>query len=243
MGVEPKIGENVTIDLFFKKQKETFKLVGILKDRTKEKSAGIMEGFLAIDSNNTSKIDTYIAFDEKSDINKNIKEIAKKANIKKDNVRENNMLLDVLGENGETDYNTIVLGLIVAIVSGIVIYGVFNISILQRTSEYGVIRAIGGDSLQIFKLVLGELLILLGISTPIGIGVGIIGAKLFSYISGGLFTEGTVEIIKLAIPLDILAFSIIISLITISIISILTFRNIRKISPMDAIRKNISSKK
>ncbi|MCR1954634.1 ABC transporter permease [Clostridioides mangenotii] len=243
LGVEPKIGENVTLDLFFKKQKETFKLVGILEDRTREKSAGIMEGFLALDSNNTSKIDAYIAFDEKSNINTNIKKIAKEANINKDNVRENGMLLDSLGENGETDYKVIVLGLIVGIVSSIVIYGVFNISILQRTSEYGAIRAIGSDSLQIFKLILGELLILLSISTPIGIGLGIMGAKLFSSISGRLFTEGVVEITKLAIPLDILAFSIIVSLITILIISIITFINIRKISPMDAIRKNTSSNK
>lgn len=242
LGVKPKVGENVTIDLFFKKQKETFKLVGILKDRTKEKSIGVMEGFLAL-NNNTPKIDAYVSFDEKSDINKNINKISKQANINKDNVDRNGMLLESLGESGEINYNVIAIGIIVAIVSGIVIHGVFNISILQRTSEYGVIRAIGSDSLQIFKLVLYELLILLVISIPIGIGVGIIGAKCFSSIAGGLFTEGTVEITKLVISLDILAFSIIVLLITVLIISFLTFKNVRKISPMDAIRKDISSKK
>lgn len=242
LGVKPQIGENVTIDLFFKKQKQTFKLVGILEDRIREKSEGIMQGFLALD-NNVSKIDAYIAFDEKSNINKNVNKIAKEANINKENVSRNGMLLESLGKNGEINYKIIALGLIVAIVSGIVIHGVFNISILQRTSEYGVIRAIGSDSLQIFKLILGELLILLGISIPIGIIVGIIGAKCFSSIAGGLFTEGTVEITKLVIQLDILTFSIIVSFITILTISIITFINIRKISPMDAIRKNAYSNK
>ena len=243
MRIEPKVGEKVTIDLYNKGKEETYTLVGILKDITKSKSTGMMEVFLALDLENASKLDAYVTFDEKSDINNNIKKIAKEANIKNDNVRKNNMLLESLGANGEMDYKVIVISFIVAIVSGIVIYGVFNISILQRISEYGVIRAIGGGSLQIFKLVISELLILLGISTPIGVGVGIAGAKLFSSISGGLFTEGTVEITKLVISLDILAFSVIVALLTILVISFLTFRNIRKISPIDAIRKNISSSK
>lgn len=242
LGVKPKIGEDVTIDLFFKKQKQTFKLVGILEDRATEKSAGIMEGILALDRNR-SKVDAYIAFDEKSNINKNIKETTEELNIKKDNVSKNKYLLESLGENGEIDYNVIVLAIIVAIVSGIVIYGVFNISILQRTSEYGVIRAIGSDSLQIFKLVLGELMSLLFISIPIGIILGILGAKLFSSIAGGLFTEGTVEITKINVPRDILVFSIIVSFFTILVISLITYKNIRKNSPIDAIRKNISSNK
>lgn len=242
LGVKPKIGEDVTIDLFFKKQKQTFKLVGILEDRATEKSAGIMEGILALNGNEPKK-NVYITFDEKSNINKSIQETTKKLNIKKDNVSKNKSLLESLGENGEIDYNVIVLAIIVAIVSGIVIYGVFNISILQRTSEYGVIRAIGSDSLQIFKLVLGELMSLLFISTPIGIILGILGAKSFSSIAGGLFTEGTVEITTINIPIDILVFSIIVSFFTILIISLITYKNIRKNSPIDAIRKNISSNK
>lgn len=84
---------------------------------------------------------------------------------------------------------------------------------------------------------------LLFISTPIGIILGILGAKLFSSIAGGLFTEGTVEIIKINIPIDILVFSIIVSFFTILIISLITYKNIRKNSPIDAIRKNISSNK
>ncbi|WP_024622107.1 ABC transporter permease [Metaclostridioides mangenotii] len=200
-----------------------------------------MEGFLALDIN-TSKADAYVSFDEKSNINKNTKEIAKEANIKKSNIRENGMLLDSLGASGEIDYSIIVLAIIVAIVCGIVIYGIFNISILQRTSEYGVIRAIGGDSLQIFNIIFVELLILLGISTPIGIGSGIMGARLFSSISGGLFTEGSVEITKFIIPIDILVFSIVVSFNIVLITSFFTFINIRKISAMDAIRNNITSK-
>lgn len=240
IGVEPKIGQKITIDLYNTGKEEAYILTGILEDRTREKSAGVMEGFIALDFTNNLSLDVYVTFNDKSDIDKNIKSIAKEANIKDENVRTNSMLLDALGKNGETDYKVITLGIIVSIISGIVIYGIFNISIIQRVSEYGIIRSIGGTSYQILILMLFELLILLGISIPVGIGLGILGAKIFSSISGGLFTEGTVEITKLVIPLNILVFSVIIVLLVIVIISILTFMNLKKVSPMDAIRKNIA---
>lgn len=243
MGIKPNVGEVITIDLFNKEKSETYKLVGILNDRIKEKSIGLMEGFLALDTKNISKVDAYVTFDENSDINNNIKNISKKMNLKKDNIRKNNMLLEALGTNGEIDYKIIIVAVIVAIISGIVIYGIFNISILQRTSEYGVIRAMGGNFMQIFKLLIYELILLLIASIPIGVGVGLLGAKIFSSISGGLFTEGTVTISKLVLSFDIIMFSFITILITILIISIRTAININKISPIDAVRKNLSSEK
>lgn len=243
IGVEPKIGEKVTIDLYNKGKKETYTLVGILKDRTKEKSSGMMEGFLALDNSSIDKLDAYVTFDENSDINKNINYIAKNANIKSDNVRKNNMLLEALGDTGKTDYKVIVLAIIVSIVSGVVIHGIFNISMLQRMSEYGVIRAIGGDSLQILKLVIFELLTLLIISMPIGVAIGVLGANLFSSIAGGLFTEGTVEITKIIVNKDIIIFSGAVTLFTLLIISLKTFISIKKVSPINAIKKNLSSEK
>lgn len=243
MKLEPKVGQKLTLDLFNKKSKETYTLVGILKDRTREKSSGQMEGFLAFDINNTNKLDTYITFDENSNINENIDSISKQAKIKSDNVRKNNMLLEALGATGQKDYKVILLAIIVSIVSGIVIHGIFNISMLQRASEYGVIRAIGGESSQILKLLFFELLILQIISMPIGVGVGILGSKLFSSIAGGLFTEGTVEITKIVINKNIIIFSGLVTLVTLSIISLKTFITIKKVSPINAIKKNLSSDK
>lgn len=241
MGMDSKIGEKITISLFNKGKKETYKVVGILKDRTREKASGVMEVFLAYNSSNKSKVDAYITFDENSDIKNNIKNIAKEANIKNKDVRRNSMLLESLGEKGNIDYSVIIISIIVAIVSGTVIYGIFNISMFQRISEYGIIRAIGGDSLQVFNLVLCELMVISAIGIPIGIGIGLIGAKIFSSIAGGLFTEGTVNISKLTLHFDVLLFSVIVTLLIIFIIALITFVDIRKISLIDAIRKNISS--
>ncbi len=243
MGITPEIGQEVSVNLYGKQKEESYKLVGILKDRPKEKSSAIMEGFLAPNKNIMYELDAYVMFDENSDVYGAIQSVAKDINVKSENVRKNGMLLESLGATGNIDYKVVAISIIVAIVSGIVMYGIFNISIMQRTSEYGVIRAIGGSSIQILKLLLFELLILLVVSIPIGIVLGILGGKLFSSISGGLFTEGIVEISKLTIPFDVIIFSVVVVLFTVLAISLITLKNINKVSSIDAIRKNSSSEK
>lgn len=243
MGINPEIGQEVSVNLYGKQKEESYKLVGILKDRPKEKSSAIMEGFLAPNKNIMKELDAYVMFDENSDVYGAIQSVAKDINVKSENVRKNGMLLESLGATGNIDYKVVAISIIVAIVSGIVMYGIFNISIMQRTSEYGVIRAIGGSSIQILKLLLFELLILLVVSIPIGIVLGILGGKLFSSISGGLFTEGIVEISKLTIPFDVIIFSVVVVLFTVLAISLITLKNINKVSSIDAIRKNSSSEK
>lgn len=243
MGITPEIGQEVSVNLYGKQKEESYKLVGILKDRAKEKSSAIMEGFLAPNKSIMKELDAYVMFDENSNVANSIQSVAKDINIKSENVRKNSMLLESLGATGAIDYKVVAISIVVAMVSGIVMYGIFNISIMQRTSEYGVIRAIGGSSIQILKLLLFELLILLAVSIPIGLVVGILGGKLFSSISGGLFTEGIVEISKLTIPFDVIIFSVVVVLFTILAISLITLKNINKVSVVNAIRKNNSSEK
>lgn len=242
MGYSDKLGQKIKLDLY-SKGNEKFTLVGVLKDRAKEKSDMTMEAFLYLDRTKDKSYDAYVSFDEKSDINKNIDSIAKSINIKKDNVRKNLMLLDAIGQSGKLDYTVIAVAIIATIVSSIVIYGVFSISILQRTSEYGVLRAIGADSFRVLKLILSELSLLSLISLPIGLSTGLVGAKLFSSISGNLFTEGTVEISKIVVPIEYICLSIGVIAMMIIIISLLTYFNIKKVSPINAIKNNIESKK
>lgn len=66
----------------------------------------------------------------------------------------------------------ILLYVIVCIVCIVLIYNTFNVSILQRTKEFGMLRAIGSSPSDIMKLVLGEGLLLGIIFLPIGIILG-----------------------------------------------------------------------
>ncbi|WP_270648179.1 ABC transporter permease [Paeniclostridium hominis] len=76
--------------------------------------------------------------------------------VKDEDLSVNTMLLDVINKLDSIDWNVIILSIIVSIVACVVIYGVFNISIYQRTGEYGILRAIGAKRGQIFNIILSE---------------------------------------------------------------------------------------
>lgn len=246
LGIEGKTGQKIKLNLNDSGKTEAFTLSGILNDRPSQKMTLTPQAFLHLEKNTVNesdKITASIEFKNNIKIEENIKSISKKANIKPSDINRNSHLLSALNEKKKLDYKVITMSVIVFIISFIVVYGIFNISILKRTTDYGIFRAIGGSIIQIWLIILVELFILSIISIPIGFLMGLIGASLFSSISGGVFTESVVEIQKLTITLDIFILSVIIILLNILLISTITTINIRNISPVDAIRKNIRSKK
>lgn len=151
------------------------------------------------------------------------------------------MLLDAMGQLEEIDYNLIYSAIAAAIVLAIVVYGVFNISIIQRISEYGVIRAIGGKLSDIVKLLLTELLLIWLVSLPIGVAVGYLVAVLLKKVSGNVFTEIAVELSTISVPIEIIVFAGVVSLLIIVFIVVLLAWKIKRISPIDEIRGNIKT--
>lgn len=161
LGVKPEIGQKITIDLYGRKKKESFVVSGILRDRVNAKSSGIMEIFLNRDlKKSNEKTDAYVRFEDDKNIVENIYKISEDLSLDDEGISVNRMLLDAMGQLEEIDYNLIYSAIAAAIVLAIVVYGVFNISIIQRISEYGVIRAIGGKLSDIVKLLLTELLLI-----------------------------------------------------------------------------------
>lgn len=243
LGLKSKVGEKLTIKLAHEKKEVTYTVVGIAKDRVNAKSNGMQEIFLPLSRNYNEKISAYVKFDENGDIYKSIDQIKEDANIKKDSVHKNSMLIDSLESSNNFDYKTICIILIISIFSIMVIYSIFNISVLQRISEYGILKAMGANTYQIFKLVITELSILLLAGIPLGIGLGIFGAKLCSSTLGSLFVEGNIHIDRIIVSMQSIVCSIIVTVITIISISILISIRIKKLSSMDAIKKRLKNKK
>jgi putative ABC transport system permease protein len=242
MGVNPEPGTKINFNLYGKKTNETYILTGILQDRPRLKSSGQMEAILNLNENDSYKdAQVYVEFDENTDINKDIQNIAEDLKIDNKYVRKNNMLLESLGSSKKIDPTFLLISLIAGVVSLIVILGIFNISILQRLSEYGIMRAVGAGSLQILMLLFYELLTLLLISTPIGIVGGLAGAKFLSSIAGNLFTEGKVDIKNIVLSPRVFLMSIIINLISIIIVTLVTYRSIKRLTLIDSIRKNLNT--
>lgn len=242
LGVKPEIGQKITIDLYGRKKKESFIVSGILRDRVSAKSSGIMEIFLNRDlKKSNEKTDAYVRFKDDKNIVENIYKISEDLSLDDEGISVNRMLLDAMGQLEEIDYNLIYSAIAAAIVLAIVVYGVFNISIIQRISEYGVIRAIGGKLSDIVKLLLTELLLIWLVSLPIGIAIGYLVAVLLKKVSGNVFTEMAVELSIISVPIEIIGFASVVSLLIIVFIVVLLAWKIKRISPIDEIRGNIKT--
>lgn len=242
LGVKPEIGQKITIDLYGRKKKESFVVSGILRDRVSAKSSGIMEIFLNRDlKKSNEKTDAYVRFKDDKNIVENIYKISEDLSLDDEGISVNRMLLDAMGQLEEIDYNLIYSAIAAAIVLAIVVYGVFNISIIQRISEYGLIRAIGGKLSDIVKLLLTELLLIWLVSLPIGVAVGYLVAVLLKKVSGNVFTEIAVELSTISVPIEIIGFASVVSLLIITFIVVLLAWKIKRISPIDEIRGNIKS--
>ena len=242
LGVKPEVGQKITIDLFGRKKKESFVVSGILRDRVSAKSSGIMEIFLNRDlKKSNEKTDAYVRFKDDKNIVENIYLVANDLGLDDEGISVNKMLLDAMGQLEKIDYNLIYSAIAATIVLAIVVYGVFNISIIQRISEYGVIRAIGGKLLDIVKLLLTELLLIWLVSLPIGVAVGYLVAVLLKKVSGNVFTETNVELSTISIPIEIIVFAGVVSLLIIVFIVALLAWKIKRISPINEIRGNIKT--
>lgn len=122
------------------------------------------------------------------------------------------------------------------------IYGIYSISILQRISEYGILLAIGSSRKKLIGITLCELFILSVISVPTGIILGLILSKLLSGLVGNVFTEGAVNISSLVITKEAFIMPIIIIVAVIFLIVLAINITISKISPIEAIRKNLGGR-
>lgn len=243
MGLKPEINQNLTFKLYQKEKPETFKIVGILEDRFIEKQKGKCEIFLNLHESKLNKFTASIEFNEGSDINTNIDNIVKNAMLDEKSVGRNSMLIDATMENGTLDNSSKYVAIAMSIFSGIVIYSIYVISIYQRVQEYGILRAIGSTNFRIFKLMFYELFILALIAMPLGICTGMGGAQIFNRFAGNIQFEGNINVTPFVIPDKIILLSIACIILTILIISFFTYLKIRRISPIDAIRKTFGTDK
>lgn len=244
MGLEPEAGQELTFKLYNKEKPETFKVVGILKDRYKDKNVGRCEMFLNLDENNINNFTANVEFDEGSLISNNIEVIANKANLNLENqVGINSTLVGSVEANGGIDSESKSTAIVMSAFAGLVIYSIYSISVYQRIRDYGMLRAVGATNFRVFKLMLYELLSLALVSLPIGILLGMGGAQIFNKSGGNIQYEGNLKSTPFVIPTNIILLSIGCTLIVILIISILTYMKIRKISPIEAIKRNFGADK
>lgn len=71
----------------------------------------------------------------------------------------------------------ILVGFLVLLAAGLVIYNILKIAVTKRIKAYGTLRAIGARGVQLYKLVSLQLFILCSIGIPLGAAMGVFSAK------------------------------------------------------------------
>ncbi|MEG0308259.1 MAG: FtsX-like permease family protein [Clostridium sp.] len=136
-------------------------------------------------------------------------------------------------ENQYKKYDSIIyfIFVILVIISSIIIYNIFNVSVSERTKEIGMLRAVGCPPWKIKIMILGEGFLMAVVFIPLGILFGNWITRIVIRISTGIDNLGSI----LSIEPRILIIAISIGLMTILIGSYFPARKASKISPLKAI--------
>lgn len=247
LGLEPKLNQTIKLNIEDTNKNvkdEEFKLVGIIKDRPTEKQNGKMQMYLPLQKN-SEHLEVGLAFNEKIDIPAYTLELAKKANVDKDNISNSDDLITIARDANNVSLNTVLSALVISLICGVVVYSIFNISMYKRFKEYGILRAIGARNFKVFKLILNELMTLSLIGIPIGTVLGLVVSAISNKYASELKTNIALngEIIKLHMiyPIVEIVLAILFMVVILFLIAFFTYRKINKLSIIDVIKGNRKS--
>ncbi|WP_143316446.1 FtsX-like permease family protein [Clostridium sp. HBUAS56017] len=200
------IGDTIHLDLDISLLKDKnatykygadFKLCGILENNYLGYSSGLVVGIAGSGTAKEILPEKYQVYSldfitsNKKDFQRTVLNLADEFHIDKDYIQYNWLYLDSLGINydsnsdreGKTSgfsFMTVtgfLIGFLVLLAAGLVIYNILKIAVGKRIKEYGCLRAIGADRKQLYYLVVKQICILCGIGIPLGAIIGTLSAK------------------------------------------------------------------
>lgn len=200
------VGDTLSIPLAISLQNDTeaayeytadFTLCGILENSYLGYSSGIVEGIVGVGTAENLLPEKYLLYstDFKTKSTEQfqtiVNDLAEDLSLDKANIQYNGILLSTLGiayeEAGAADTDSsgfsfmtaacILVGVLVLLAAGLVIYNILKIAVSKRVREYGTLRAIGGEKKQLYSLVAVQLLLLCGFGIPVGTILGLLSSK------------------------------------------------------------------
>ena len=181
-----------------------------------------------------------VEFKDKVDINRSVKDIKTELDIADNRVEYNNHLLAVIGQSehkAAAGLYTIggILFCIVLAASVVMIYNTFNISVMERVRQFGLLRCVGASQSQIRKLVRKEGFAITLRAIPLGVLAGML--MTFACSAVLKFFNNTIfgEIPLLSISLIGIAAGIVIGFLTVFMASLLPAKKAARVSPVNAV--------
>lgn len=234
-------------DIKFKeKNSKEYIICGLIKESIQGNGISYLseESFL----NKNEKYNIYANINLKKQAEVIGKQIVEELNLDEDSIWYNEELLRVMLKSLDDSENRVVgliavFFIILVIVATIsVIYNSFHMSVMERVSQFGILRSVGASKNQIKRIVMKEAMILAIISIPIGLVLGLVALKIVIMILGSL-AFSMFEGFEITINPIILLGSAVLGLITIYISSKGPAKLAAKVSPLEAIKNSGSVKK
>ncbi|MGF2770673.1 ABC transporter permease [Bacillus cereus] len=240
--VLPFIKENIQIGDSFELNEKKYKLVGFLSDSTytQENKVGRLLTYKSKFSAGEGKI--LVGISSKANFNEvleGLKTISGENNI---NISNELIQLEKPGYNNSIMATLIITISIVVIATIVVIYNAFQISVVERTRQFGLLRSIGATRKQIRQIVLREATFLAVIAIPIGIICSLIALASLQF-TFSLLMENSKAVSIFYVDWNILLVSSIITLLSVIASSLYPAYFAGKISPLLAISSRLSIKK
>ncbi|WP_369283648.1 ABC transporter permease [Oscillibacter sp. GMB15532] len=215
LAFQGELGDSVSLDLNISRLKDTeagytytrdFVLTGILKSNYVGYVSGTVHGIVGAGTAESVLPDRYMRYSvdirtaEKKSFQSTINELALQYGIPEYCIQYNDTMLSAAGiryqSNADAETGTgfsymvltgVLIGTLVLLASGLVVYNILKIAVMKRVREYGVLRAMGAEKGKLYLLVSLQLAILCGIGIPVGILLGLLSARGVTTAASGFF--------------------------------------------------------
>ena len=205
LGFEGGIGDKITLSLQKNLRHNIadsysytaeFVLTGILKNNYLGYTSGTVTGVVGKGTAEQLLTESYIYYNvdirtaDKKNFQAVVDDINKEFNIHELDTSYNIVYLNALGisytanSEGANDKGFsfmtvagILVGTLILLAAGLVIYNILKISVSKRIKGYGTLRAIGGEKGQLYQIIVIEVILLCLMGIPIGMLLGFLSAR------------------------------------------------------------------
>lgn len=231
-----KIDDYVTIEDGNTYEKKEYKIVGVYDDLF----YSIVSGVTFIDKDileSEESYDVLVNLKERKDKVKIAHKLAEDLDIDSESISVNQELMGMKSDKWylylKVEFiSMLLLFIIITICSFTLIYNTFNISIMERMSQLGILRAIGASPKQIRKIIFKEGFYIGLIAIPIGLILGYFGLDVILKLIGGS------ELIHINFYPKIILISSILSALTIFIAIYFPALRAGRLSPIKTIKED-----
>ncbi|MCG4584988.1 ABC transporter permease, partial [Anaerosalibacter bizertensis] len=235
---------------FEKEEEKEYTVVGIMESDNVWHESYIYDTIVGLDKKDLkdNNYDIYVRFSSVNKARDKAEKIAKNIGLSEENIQYNDDLLELSAQSPSKALNNALVQILIFIIALVivatvaVIYNSFNISVLERISQFGLLRSVGSTPKQIRDMVFKEATLLSAIGIPIGLFCGVLAMKIVLYIIS-LIKFDFVADFEIVISPIVFLISSILGLVTVYLSAYGPAKKAGKISPLDAVRNTGGFKK